>query len=67
MRRLGAVFVVMFTVLLVATGVGASASTSGVGAKVMAGDGQARRANVLIIGDSVFDAFDHVERVRANC
>ncbi|MDP4635419.1 MAG: hypothetical protein NWS60_03970 [Ilumatobacteraceae bacterium] len=64
MRRLGAVFVVMFTVLLVATGVGASASTSGVGAKVMAGDGQARRAKVLIIGDSVFDAFDHVESAR---
>ena len=64
MRRLGAVFVVMFTVLLVATGVGASASTSGVGAKVMAGDGQARRAKVLIIGDSVFDAFGHVESAR---
>mgnify|MGYP002631545095 CR=1 FL=1 len=64
MRRLGAVFVVMFTVLLVATGVGASASTSGVGVKVMAGDGQARRAKVLIIGDSVFDAFDHVESAR---
>ena len=64
MRRLGAVFVVMFTVLLVATGVGASASTSGVGAKVMAGDGQAGRARVLIIGDSVFDAFDHVESAR---
>ena len=64
MRRLGAVFVVMFTVLLVATGVGASASTSGVGVKVMASDGQARRAKVLIIGDSVFDAFDHVESAR---
>ena len=64
MRRLGAVFVVMFTVLLVATGVGASASTSGVGVKVMAGDGQAGRARVLIIGDSVFDAFDHVESAR---
>jgi hypothetical protein len=64
MRRLGAVFVVMFTVLLVATGVGASASTSGGGVKVMASDGQARRAKVLIIGDSVFDAFDHVESAR---
>ena len=64
MRRLGAVFVVMFTVLLVAPGVGASASTSGVGVKVMASDGQARRAKVLIIGDSVFDAFGHVESAR---
>ena len=64
MRRLGAVFVVMFTVLLVATGVGASASTSGGGVKVMASDGQARRARVLIIGDSVFDVFDHVESAR---
>ncbi len=64
MRRLGAVFVVMFTVLLVAPGVGASASTSGGGVKVMASDGQARRAKVLIIGDSVFDAFGHVESAR---
>ena len=30
------------------------------GARVVASDGQARRAKVLIIGDSVFDAFDHV-------
>ena len=64
MRRLNAIFVVVFTVLLVAPGAGASAPTSGVGAKVMAGEESAGRAKVLIIGDSVFDAFDHVESAR---
>jgi hypothetical protein len=66
----------MFTVLLVATGGGASvagaevgvgASASGahaIGVKVMAGEESAGRARVLIIGDSVFDAFDHVESAR---
>ena len=34
------------------------------GAKVMVGDESAGRAKVLIIGDSVFDAFDHVESAR---
>ena len=56
MRRLSAIFVVMFTVLLVATGAGAS----GAGAS----DEQGGRAKVLIIGDSVFDAFDHVASAR---
>ena len=56
MRRLSAIFVVMFTVLLVATGAGAS----GAGAN----DEQGGRAKVLIIGDSVFDAFDHVASAR---
>ena len=51
MRRLSAIFVVMFTVLLVAAGAGAS-------------DEQGGRAKVLIIGDSVFDAFDHVASAR---
>ena len=56
MRRLSAIFVVMFTVFLVATGAGAS----GAGAN----DEQGGRAKVLIIGDSVFDAFDHVASAR---
>ena len=56
MRRLSAIFVVMFTVFLVATGAGAS----GAGAS----DEQGGRAKVLIIGDSVFDAFDHVASAR---
>lgn len=56
MRRLSAIFVVMFTVLLVATGAGASAAG--------ANDEQGGRAKVLIIGDSVFDAFDHVASAR---
>ena len=64
MRRLNAIFVVVFTVLLVAPGAGASAPTSGVAVKVMAGEESAGRAKVLIIGDSVFDAFDHVESAR---
>jgi hypothetical protein len=54
----------VFTVLLVAPGAGASAPTSGVGVKVMVGEESAGRAKVLIIGDSVFDAFDHVESAR---
>jgi hypothetical protein len=76
MRRLSAIFVLVCIVLLVATGGGASvagaeggagASVSGahvIGAKAMAGDESAGKARVLIIGDSVFDAFDHVERAR---
>ena len=64
MRRLSATFVFIFTVLLVAPGAGASAPTSGVGVKVMEGEESAGRARVLIIGDSVFDAFDHVESAR---
>ncbi len=59
MRRLNATLVVVLTVLVVAAGDGASA-----GAKVMAGDESAGRAKVLIIGDSVFDAFDHVASAR---
>jgi ribosomal protein L21 len=60
----------MFTVLLVATGGGASVAGAEVGAgasagaKVMVGEESAGRARVLIIGDSVFDAFDHVESAR---
>jgi hypothetical protein len=61
---LNAIFVVVFTVLLVAPGAGASAPTSGGGVKVMVGEESAGRAKVLIIGDSVFDAFDHVESAR---
>ena len=56
MRRLSAIFLAMFTVSLVATGAGAS----GAGAS----DEQGGRAKVLIIGDSVFDAFDHVASAR---
>lgn len=56
MRRLSAIFVVMFTVSLVATGAGASSAG--------ASDEQGGRAKVLIIGDSVFDAFDHVASAR---
>ena len=56
MRRLSAIFVVMFTVFLVATGAGASSAG--------ASDEQGGRAKVLIIGDSVFDAFDHVASAR---
>ena len=56
MRRLSAIFLAMFTVFLVATGAGAS----GAGAS----DEQGGRAKVLIIGDSVFDAFDHVASAR---
>ena len=56
MRRLSTIFVVMFTVFLVATGAGASSAG--------ANDEQGGRAKVLIIGDSVFDAFDHVASAR---
>ena len=59
MRRLNAILVVVLTVLVVAAGDGASA-----GAKVTAGDESVGRAKVLIIGDSVFDAFDHVASAR---
>jgi hypothetical protein len=45
-------------------GAGASELVSATGVKVMAGDESAGRARVLIIGDSVFDAFDHVETAR---
>ncbi len=60
----------MFTVLLVATGGGVSVAgaeggaAASAGAKVVAGEESAGRATVLIIGDSVFDAFDHVESAR---
>ena len=43
---------------------GANEWARAAGAKVMAGDETAGRAKVLIIGDSVFDAFDHVESAR---
>ena len=45
-------------------GAGASGLVSAAGARVVAGDETAGRAKVLIIGDSVFDAFDHVESAR---
>ncbi|MGA0875154.1 MAG: hypothetical protein ACO3Q6_07945, partial [Ilumatobacteraceae bacterium] len=68
MRRLSATFVLVCIVLLVATGGGVSvadaeggAGASATGVKVMVGEESAGRARVLIIGDSVFDAFDHVE------
>ena len=43
-------------------GAGGMGATSGV--KVMSSDGQAGQAKVLIIGDSVFDSFDHVNSAR---
>jgi hypothetical protein len=43
---------------------GASELVRASGVKVMAGEESAGRARVLIIGDSVFDAFDHVESAR---
>ncbi|MFM7495351.1 MAG: hypothetical protein ACKO2A_15760, partial [Acidimicrobiaceae bacterium] len=59
MRKLSAIFVVVLAFLLVTAGADASA-----GARVTAGDESVGRAKVLIIGDSVFDAFDHVESAR---
>ena len=70
MRRLNAIFIVALTSLLVATGAQASVVESGgsmgatAGAKVMPSDGQAGRAKVLVIGDSVFTAFNHVASAR---
>ena len=70
MRRLNAIFIVALTSLLVATGAQASVVGSGgsVGAaaeaKLVPSDGQAGRAKVLVIGDSVFTAFNHVASAR---
>ena len=52
-QRVGVVLVALALIWVSATGV-----------KVMAGEEPAGRAKVLIIGDSVFDAFDHVESAR---
>ena len=62
MRRLSVILIATLTALLVAGEAGAIVIESGaVGANVVgANDGQVGRAKVLIIGDSVFDAFDHV-------
>ncbi len=57
-RSLAVVVVVVANILL-ATSMGATA-----GAKVMPSDGQAGRAKVLVIGDSVFTAFNHVPSAR---
>ena len=51
MRRLSSFFIVVTMLLVVGTGVAAS-------------DGQAGRAEVLVIGDSVFTAFNHVPSAR---
>ena len=70
MRRLNAIFIVALTSLLVATGAQASVVGSGgsVGAaaeaKLVPSDGQVGRAKVLVIGDSVFTAFNHVPSAR---
>ena len=70
MRRLNAIFIVALTSLLVATGAQASVVGSGgsvgatAGAKVVPSDGQVGRAKVLVIGDSVFTAFNHVPSAR---
>ena len=70
MRRLNAIFIVALTSLLVATGAQASVVGSGgsvgaaAGAKVVPIDGQVGRAKVLVIGDSVFTAFNHVASAR---
>ena len=70
MRRLNAIFIVALTSLLVATGAQASVVGSGgsVGAaaeaKLVPSDGQVGRAKVLVIGDSVFTAFNHVASAR---
>lgn len=78
-RRLSAIFVVIFAVLLVSSAAGLTVGAKGLaGANEVAradgykapsgdapsGDASAGRAKVLIIGDSVFDAFDHVESAR---
>ena len=70
MRRLNANFIVALTSLLVATGAQASVVGSGgsvgaaAGAKLMPSDGHVGRAKVLVIGDSVFTAFNHVASAR---
>jgi hypothetical protein len=51
--------VVVVANILATTSVGATA-----GAKVMPSDGQAGRAKVLVISDSVFTAFNHVASAR---
>ena len=67
-HRVGAVLMVLVVLWAIVAGAGGSAGASELvsasGAKVMAGDESAGRAKVLIIGDSVFDAFDHVESAR---
>lgn len=57
--KIRALAVILATNILLATSVGASA-----GEVVGASDEQGGRAKVLIIGDSVFDAFDHVASAR---
>ena len=66
MRRLSLILIATLTALLVAGEAGAIVVEAGdVGANVVgANDGQVGRAKVLIIGDSVFDAFDHVASAR---
>ncbi len=51
--------VVLVANILVATSVGVTA-----GAKVVPSDGQVGQAKVLVIGDSVFTAFNHVASAR---
>ena len=67
-QRIGAVLtalVVLWVSVAGAEGLaGAHEWAHAAGAKVMAGDDSAGRARVLIIGDSVFDAFDHVVSAR---
>ena len=66
MRRLSLILIATLTALLVAGEAGAIVVEAGdVGANVVgANDGQVGQAKVLIIGDSVFDAFDHVASAR---
>lgn len=55
----------LLSLALQASVAGASGGAAGgAGAKVLAGDESAGRAKLLIIGDSVFDAFDHVASAR---
>ena len=61
-QRIG--FGLAVSLLLWVSAVGAGAGVSATGVKIMVGEESAGRARVLIIGDSVFDAFDHVERAR---
>ena len=61
-QRIG--FGLAVSLLLWVSAVGAGAGVSATGVKMMVGDESAGRARVLIIGDSGFDAFDHVESAR---
>ena len=63
-QRVGSVLAALALIWVSAVGAGSSAGASATGVKVMVGDEAAGRARVLIIGDSVFDAFDHVESAR---